>query len=29
VRELSARDSAAPDFPRDTWNALRLLGRAP
>jgi len=29
ARELSARDASAPDFPRDTWNALRLLGRAP
>ena len=29
ARELAARDAASPDFPRDTWNALRLLGRAP
>jgi rSAM/selenodomain-associated transferase 1 len=29
ARELSARDTTAPDFPRDTWNALRLLGRTP
>jgi len=29
ARELSARDASAPDFPRDTWKTLRLLGRAP
>lgn len=29
ARDLAARDAAAPDFPLETWNALRLLGRAP